>query len=94
MKLYVVIQRGVYRHAIVGIWDSLEVAKQDAEKAIAMEPDAYHSMEIVETELNQIGAFDRVAGDYVVYPNDKPFYLLQRKMKDGIVISQEWVEIK
>src|SRR5688572_24060829 len=87
--LYVVIQTGVYRHGIVGVWDSLELAKMGAEAALAAEPDDWHHMEVVETPLNLLG-------------EDKVVARLRRVMKrmhrtDGIrgtleVDRQWWVE--
>jgi len=53
--VYVVIKEGVYRHDIVGVWDSLDLAKAAAEGAIAAEKDDYHRFVVVETPLNLVG---------------------------------------
>lgn len=52
MKLFVVIQRGVYRHGIVGVFDDLELAISNAKRACKEESDNYHNFEIVALETN------------------------------------------
>ena len=51
-KLYAVFKEGLYSHECVGIFDSLEVAQDVAVRAISMEPDDYHTYDIVPFTLN------------------------------------------
>ena len=52
--MYVLVQRGVYRHTIFGVFDNLDLARSGAETAIAAEPDDYHQIEVVEVSLNEL----------------------------------------
>ena len=52
MMLYVVIKKGVYRHSIVGVYDTLEKAKERAEECIQAERDTYHDFSVGAIELN------------------------------------------
>lgn len=52
---FVAIQRGVYRHEIVGVASTLERAKELGQAAIKAEPDHYHAIEIVMRKLNESG---------------------------------------
>lgn len=74
---YVVIQTGIYRHAIIGVWDDLELAKMGAEAAIAAEPDDYHHMQVVEMPAN-------------VLAEEKVVATLSREMKGSEVVKQTW----
>ena len=74
---YVVIQRGVYRHSVIGVWDDLALAKMGAEAAIAAEHDDYHQMEVVAVPANVLAEEEVVA-------------VLYRKMKGNQVIKQWW----
>ena len=54
--IFIAVQRGVYRHSIVGAASTLERAKELGAEAIAAEPDHYHSIEIVLRTLGANGA--------------------------------------
>lgn len=52
---FVAVQRGVYRHDVVGVASTLDRAKELGEAAIQAEPDHYHDIEIVMRQLNETG---------------------------------------
>jgi len=49
---YVVFQEGVYRHACVGVFSTIDVAVDAATKAMKAERDDYHHYEVVPFVLN------------------------------------------
>ena len=51
--VFVIIQRGVYRHRIVGIYHDEGEAVACADRALGKEPDSYHSMEIIRVPIDQ-----------------------------------------
>lgn len=51
MNLYVVVQSGVYRHAVVGVFPTLPVACSAGVTAARAEKDDYHSFEVLECVL-------------------------------------------
>lgn len=53
--LFIAVQRGVYRHAIVGACSTLERAKELGSEAILIERDHYHSIEIVRRAVDGRG---------------------------------------
>ena len=50
--IYLVIQEGVYRHDVRGVYSTLEKATDAAEKAAAEDDDSYHEYVVCETELD------------------------------------------
>ena len=52
MTLYIVTQEGVYRHSIMGVYNSLDAARQRAIQSILAERDDYHDMSICTINLN------------------------------------------
>lgn len=50
--LYMAIQNSVYRHDIIGVFSTLELAEQAAEESIREESDHFHSVVIVEADLD------------------------------------------
>jgi hypothetical protein len=50
--IYVVTVEGVYRHAILGVYDSLELAEARAKEGADGEKDGYHSFAVGSAELN------------------------------------------
>jgi hypothetical protein len=59
MAVYVVIQSGVYRHGIGGVFSTEQLARAAAIQLLAKEPDKYHSYEIVRCELDTVAKFNR-----------------------------------
>ena len=55
MKIYIAVQKGVYRHDIVAACSTLERAIELGKEAIKNESDHFHSIEIVERELDKDG---------------------------------------
>jgi hypothetical protein len=55
MKVYVVIQDGVYRHDIFGVRLDLEEAKKLAMDSLKAEEDHYHDAQIVECDTTSSG---------------------------------------
>ena len=53
MNVYVVFKDGVYRHEIVGLYESLEKAIDGAKYAVSLEKDSYHTFEIGYSELDK-----------------------------------------
>jgi len=52
--MFVVVQKGIYRHSIWGVCNTIEDAKKLAERQILEEEDDYHTADIVEfDEVNQ-----------------------------------------
>ncbi len=51
--MYIVIQQAIYRHAIKGLYDDLDVAKSRAINVIAEEPDHHHGAAVLEIEPNK-----------------------------------------
>ncbi len=54
-RLYVCIQIARYRHALVGVFDTLIRAKEAASDAIEAEHDHYHDIDIISCEPNRVG---------------------------------------
>lgn len=52
MKLFVVTVEGIYRHQIVGVYDSLEGADVCALEHIGAEKDDYHEVAVSQCESN------------------------------------------
>jgi hypothetical protein len=50
--IYVVTVEGVYRHAILGVYDSLEFAEARAKEGAQSEKDGYHSFTVGSAEMN------------------------------------------
>jgi hypothetical protein len=50
--IYVVTVEGVYRHAILGVYDSLELAEARARDGARLEKDGYHSFAVGSAEMN------------------------------------------
>jgi hypothetical protein len=50
--IYVVTVEGVYRHAILGVYDSLELAEARAKEGANSETDGYHSFAVGSAEMN------------------------------------------
>ncbi len=53
MIVHLVVQEGVYRHDICGVYSSAELAEEAAQRAAREDEDDYHSYEIYETALDQ-----------------------------------------
>lgn len=53
--IYIVIQRGMYRHNIIGAALSITKAKEMAEKAMREESDHYHDLEVTLVNINDEG---------------------------------------
>ena len=79
MILYVVTTEGVYRHGIVGVYDTLEKAKERAEECIQAERDTYHNFSVGTIELNtaaeDVMEVGRVSKHYVPASKGKVTYL-------------------
>lgn len=54
MKVYVAIQEGVYRHDIVAVCTDQAKAEELAKDSVDAEYDHYHSVEIVEMDLDGV----------------------------------------
>jgi hypothetical protein len=69
--VYVVVQKGIYRHAIVGVHTMFGLAKSDALEAIKTEPDDYHCYEVVAVPFDnwesEYNATDGRDAEQVVY---------------------------
>lgn len=76
-EVFIVIKAGVYRHDIVGVFYREDDAKIAAENAAKLEPDDYHSFELVKmkvgdgpgnlfSELYRTDAKHIVNGRYVI----------------------------
>ncbi len=52
MIVYAVFQEGVYRHDCVGIFSTINIAREEARKAILTEDDDYHHFNICSFELD------------------------------------------
>lgn len=79
MMLYAVIKKGVYRHGIVGVYDTLGKAKERAEECIQVEHDTYHEFIVGAIELNtaaeDVMEVGRVSKHYVPASKGKATYL-------------------
>jgi hypothetical protein len=75
MKLYIVIQVGIYRHGIAGVFDRGEVAIDTAMKMLGLESDSYHDYEVIECELNEVA---NMQGD-PAHPEDKVIFRASKK---------------
>ena len=53
MKLYAVVKKGVYRHEILGVFNSLESAIEIAKTGVKEEEDHYHSFLVLSFTANQ-----------------------------------------
>lgn len=51
MELFIIIEEGVYRHDILGIFDNVEKAKNHA-KSRTKKSDGYHAYNVCKIELN------------------------------------------
>ena len=60
MKVYIAIQKGVYRHNVLGTFTSMEAAAVQAKTSLKEEEDHYHNVEIVESELDEFGTPDKI----------------------------------
>jgi len=59
--IYLVIKEGVYRHEVVGLYDSEDSAKGEAMRFIMAEPDDYHAVVVCKGPLNtQIKDVDEI----------------------------------
>ena len=52
MKLFIVTREGVYRHEIIGVFSTLTSAKEWALSTFMAEKDRYHSVHVLERELD------------------------------------------
>jgi hypothetical protein len=52
MQLFTVIRKGVYRHEQIGVFDSDAKAGKAAIEALRQEYDTYHTMLVLESQLN------------------------------------------
>ncbi len=52
VKVYVAIRAGVYRHDILGVFSTVEAASYIGQCAIIAESDHYHSVDVVELDLD------------------------------------------
>jgi len=59
VKLFCVFQEGVYRHECVGVFGSIEKAKDAANRIAAADSDDYHSYDVFDFTLNEVGKEDR-----------------------------------
>lgn len=50
--MYVITQEGVYRHAVRGVYDDLDLACKKAEEMIGHEEDNYHKYRVSSIFLN------------------------------------------
>jgi hypothetical protein len=48
MKIFFIIEKGVYRHAICGPFETFEAAKEAARKMSIEESDGYHEYQVAE----------------------------------------------
>jgi hypothetical protein len=53
MKLYIVTREGVYRHEILGVYDTKEAAEKRAQWGTDHDIDNYHGYRVGECELNE-----------------------------------------
>ncbi len=51
--VYLVVQQGIYRHDIRGVYTSVEAAVVAAKRAAAEDRDNYHEYEVYQTVLDQ-----------------------------------------
>lgn len=52
MNLYAVVKDGVYRHEIVGVYGSYELAEKRAVEVCKAEGDDYHAFDVLQFSLN------------------------------------------
>lgn len=52
MNCYLVIQKGVYRHAVIGLYSDTQSAINAALAAVESEPDHYHDAEVIRLSLD------------------------------------------
>lgn len=50
--LFIVTKEGIYRHDIVGVYESEALAREAAERSVRAEPDDYHDFYVIATTLN------------------------------------------
>ena len=60
MLKFVAIQKGVYRHNLVGVFENRIAAEKGAVEFLKKEPDHYHHVEIIELEEGRVYTEDKV----------------------------------
>jgi xanthine/CO dehydrogenase XdhC/CoxF family maturation factor len=61
-EVFVAIQRGVYRHEIIGVFTALDAAIEAAKAAVTAEHDHYHDVEICRERLDDGAAAGALVG--------------------------------
>lgn len=61
-ECFVIIQRGIYRHAIVGVFGTLDEAKASARRQIEKEHDDWHHMEVSKAAFGSDAPFEPLRG--------------------------------
>ena len=85
--MFICIQKGVYRHAIVGCSESLETARGLAKGAIQNEPDHYHDVEIVEIQLDSSLDETLIETWEAVMPAGRTGWMQPRQLLDIICVK-------
>jgi len=70
--VYLVVQQGVYRHDIRGVYTSLDAAKVAAKRAAVEDQDSYHDYEVHETTLGEYVEDVRRSPSVPYYSKDHP----------------------
>lgn len=73
MKVYTIIQQGVYRHTLGGVFDTLDAAVAAADDIAMKDRDNYHSYDVHEWTLNE-----HPASEHEVYSIERRQALLKR----------------
>lgn len=99
MNIYTVYKQGVYRHEILGVFDTLENARKRAFLAALGEKDGYHNFAVAQSQLNEhvddlkdlyyISSDNHVYGDYPERSNRRSL-----KSRDIVLRNTEYENIE
>ena len=70
--VYLVVQQGVYRHDIRGVYTSVDAAKVAAKRAATEDRDSYHEYEVYEATPDEYVEDVRRVPDVPAYSKDHP----------------------
>ena len=80
MKVFVVTREGIYRHEIVGVLSTLPSAKKLALSTFRAEKDRYHSVHVLERDLDLGISPENYPGNTGIEWNEpEPIFTIQGK---------------
>ncbi len=88
--MYLAIQKGINRHKIIGLYSSQAAAEENGRRAIELEPDHYHDIEIIEVmadvayvshDQDNSQTVQVLAGDISNYGPDRRSELGRQKLR-------------